>query len=461
MSLTWRGGLRFRLAAALALVAAVAVGLATVIANRGLDSRLEASTGKRLHGAASHVARLGKRLYRRDRDWTPDTLTDLRHVGDASGYRIGVDGPHGRTLTPASSPQAGARATATAAVLLEGRLVGTVTVAPIPGDPLSDAEPELHDRLNGLHLLAGALAIAAALLAAPLVAGPLARPVRRLTEAARRMQRGDLGARVKPAGPAETRQLADAFNRLADTLERQEQARQEGAANAAHELRTPVAGLLARIEAAQDGVFANPSGNLGAMHAEALRLTRLVEDLETLADAERPELFLERSMLDLGSLVGVRVGMLEAWFVERGIELDRRLTPAPTYGDPARLAQVVDNLLTNALRYTKPGGRVTVAVGGGERTSQLEVSDTGVGIDEQDLPRVFERFWRGEPSRSRGSGGSGIGLAIVRQLVRAHGGEVTAESDVGRGTSFRVVLPAGRVHHADHAGVHRSFKSGS
>lgn len=451
-------GLRARLALALALVAAMAVGVATLIANRGLERQLEQSAGKRLSAAAGHASRLATRLYRRDPRWSRSALADLGHAAEVGGYRILVEDARGRPVTGQGALALQRRNAVRASVRVAGRRVGTVAVAPVPGDSVSDVERRLHERLNSLHLLAAGLAIAAALLAAPLVAGPLTRPVRRVTQAARRMRRGDLGARVEPSGPAETRELAAALNRLAETLQRQDDARRDAAADTAHELRTPIAGVLSRIEAAQDGVLQDSAGNLAAMHAETLRLSRFVEDLERLADAERPDLLVEKRALDLARVAAERADAHEGFFAAKGIGFERRLEPALVRGDAARLSQVVDNLLGNALRYTESGGTVTLTVAADHSTAELAVSDTGMGVEERDLPRLFERFWRGEASRSRGTGGAGIGLAVVRQLVRAHGGEVEVESQLGRGSTFRVLLPAsGRDSRADD--LHRSFKS--
>lgn len=240
-------------------------------------------------------------------------------------------------------------------------------------------------------------------------------------------------------------QLAGTLNRLAATLDREDAMRREAAADLAHELRTPISGLLSRIEAAQDGVLADEQHNLDAMHREAERLVRLAEDLGRLSDAQRPGLMLTKEHVDLADIARERVDAVNHQLGEHGLEVDAELLPARVDGDPARLAQIVDNLLSNALRYSDPGGTVTVRTATHDDAALLTISDTGIGINPEDLPHIYERFWRSEKSRARVSGGTGIGLAIVRELVRAHDGQIEVQSTAGAGTRFEVRLPLGTL----------------
>jgi two-component system sensor histidine kinase BaeS len=445
MSLWARVGLRQRLALALAAVAIVSVALATLLANRGLDSRLDQFARDRLQGAAAHSAQLAGRFYARDGRWTPSVVGELRHLAQLSGYRLTLADSSGRPLEVGARVPAATHASAPV-IADDGAVVATASVSPIRGQVLGGEDASLHRRLNRLHLLAAGLALALGLLAAGLLASALARPLRRLTHAARAMQGGDLAVRVAPGGAAEIRQLGQAFNRLAETLEREEQIRRDAAADVAHELRTPLAGIVSRIEAAQDGVMADEHANLEAMHAEALRLSALVEDLGKLAEAQQPGLTLSRQRLDLRALVHERALVYREHMRAKDIELRERLQPVSTYADRGRVVQIVDNLLSNALRYTDAGGTVTLELSERDGEAVLEVSDSGIGIRAEDLPYVFDRFWRAEPSRDRRTGGAGIGLAIVRELVRAHDGRIDVHSTPREGSRFRVTLPG---DHAD------------
>ena len=438
MSAWKRVGLRGRLALALAGVALLSVGLSMVLADSGLHSRLDQAARERLQSATAHTAQLAAGLYQQH-GWTTQTVTELGHVAGVSGYRLSLYDASGRLLAGPSHPSG---PHARAAVASGGRSVGTVGLAPLQGQVLTGEDRQLQNRLNTLHLLAGGIALAAGLLAALLLAAPLARPLRQLTDAARRIERGELDVRVRTAGPPETVALGRAFNRLAETLDHEEQIRRAAAADVAHELRTPLTGLVSRIEAAQDGVLADQEGNLEAMHTEALRLAQLVDDLGKLADAEQPGLTVAKQDLDLAALARDRADAYRELIAAKEISLEQRLTPARAWGDPQRIAQIVDNLLSNALRYTEAGGRIIVTVSQHDGDAIVEVADDGVGISGDDLPYIFERFWRAEQSRARKTGGAGIGLAIVRELVRAHDGRIDVQSKPGQGSRFTVTLPA-------------------
>ena len=425
-----RLGLRPRLAAALAAVAAVSVALATVLANGGVTSRLDQNARDRLQDSARHISEVAAEVYSAESGWTPTARRELTHLAAVDGLRVAVDAPRPDGDLVATSP-----------VVVDGRTVGRLVVT--PADPAAFREPDhdLHDRLNRLHLIAGVLAGALGILAAVLLAVPLTRPLRRLTEGARRMQEGDLGARVEPAGGAEMEQLAHALNRLAATLEHEEALRKEATADLAHELRTPLTGIVSRIEAAQDGVLADEAANLAAMHAEALRLQRLIDDLGRLAEAQQPALLLTRTPVDIGALARARADTRAAAFEEKGIELEVDAQPILVAGDSGRIGQILDNLVSNALQYTDAGGSVTVRTYHDAGDAVLEVADTGIGLSPDELPHVFERFWRSDKSRTRSRGGAGIGLAIVRELVRAHDGRIDVSSHPGEGTTFTIRLP--------------------
>ena len=431
-----RLGLRARIALALAAVAVVSVGLATILANRGLSDEVDRSSHARLQEAADHLAQLSGELHAGARAWTPAVLSQVNHVGASTGLRVAVRDGAGSLLSGRTTSDSAV----TTRIVEGGRTVGSLQAEPLDPRPFGRADTDLHHRLNRLHLLAAALALVLGIGVALLLAGALARPLRRLTEGAHRLEQGDLEARMPRGGGPEMDALATVLDRLASTLEREDTLRREAAADIAHELRTPVNGLLGRIEAAQDGLLPE-ARNLEAMHEEALRLAHLVADLGRLAEAQQPGLLLARERVDLAALVRGRCDAMAERFASARLALETELRPVTVAGDPQRLGQVVDNLLSNALRYTDGGGAVTVRVSATPGEAALRVRDTGIGIAPEDVPKVFQRFWRGEKSRSRTSGGAGIGLAIVDELVRAHGGRVEVDSEPGRGTEFTVFLP--------------------
>jgi signal transduction histidine kinase len=254
------------------------------------------------------------------------------------------------------------------------------------------------------------------------------------------MGAGDRATRAGPVrAPGELAELAAAFDQMADALDRQEQLRRDLVADVAHELRTPIAVLQAEHEALLDGVSEPTPDQLGSLRDEVLRLARMVGDLQTLAEADAAALRLTPARADLANIAAAAADSLAGRFEGAGISLTRQLAPVEVLADSGRLHQVITNLLTNALKFTPAGGRVTLTAGPADGSAVLRVTDTGVGIPAADLPRIFDRFWRGYQAAH--TSGSGIGLAIAAELARAHGGELTAASTEGRGTQMTLTLP--------------------
>ncbi len=431
-------GLRARLAVALVAVALLAVALAALSGNLGLAPRLNQAARTRLASSATHVADIAAAAYRDSGGWTPGARTELAHVAALDNLRIRLQLPAGQLIDIGPAPTG---ATARSPVVVDGAPVATVAVSAANGSLLTPEEQHLAHSLDRLHLVAAGIAGLVALVAAVLLAQTLTRPLRRLRSGPERLDRGDLDARVWVGAEPETSAVGRALNRLAETLGHAEELRKESVADLAHELRTPVNGLLSRIEAAQDDMLPLPE-NLAAMHAEAVRLTHLLDDLARLADAERPGMLLDRAPVDLAEIARTVAQSFAPRFHAAPIAFTVTTELAPVVGDAGRLEQVVANLLSNALRYTEPGGHVTLNVARTGGDAVLDVTDTGVGIAPDDLRHIFTRFWRADRSRSRTTGGTGIGLAIVHELVRAHDGRIDVESTPGHGSRFRVTLPA-------------------
>lgn len=285
------------------------------------------------------------------------------------------------------------------------------------------------------------------------------RPVLELTGAARRLEDGDLTQRVTTSGRGEVGELAAAFNSMADTMERQEELRQSLVRDVAHELRTPIQNLVGQLDAVADNLLEPDEATLGSMRDDALLLARLVTDLNELAQVEAGQLPLHRAPFDLvATLDGVvRSALPRAEAAGISIALEADTETLEFMADRERIAQVAHNLLDNALTNTPAGGTVVLHIGAaaGSTSSEtrggavrFEVRDTGRGIAPEHLPHLFNRFYRVDPSRSRATGGAGLGLAIVHRLVRAHGGTVAVSSTEGKGSTFTVVLPRNADHTA-------------
>lgn len=272
----------------------------------------------------------------------------------------------------------------------------------------------------------------------------LTAPLRELETAAHAIGQRDLRRRVDVSGSQELATLGQAFNQMADDLERGEELRQNLMADVAHELRTPLSVLQGNLRAILDDVYPLEKGEVARLYDQTRHLSRLVEDLHDLARAEARELALQRSRLDASELVRMTTDLFAPLAEAEAVSLEMRLPPSPlfVYSDAARLTQAVQNLLANALRHTPAGGTIEVTVRALADEVQIVVADSGAGIASEHLPHIFDRFYRTDRARSRDTGGTGLGLAIVRAIVEAHDGRVVATSSgLGDGSVFTIHLP--------------------
>jgi len=327
------------------------------------------------------------------------------------------------------------------ALSVDGRQVGTLLVTA----PLLNQGPEaefLAEIRRGI-LVGGAVAGALALVLGSLLAFQVTSPLRALTRAARRVAGGDLAQRIPVRSRDEVGELTGAFNEMAAALARTEQARRNMIADIAHELRTPLAAMRGNLEGILDGVFPASGESVAPVYEQTLLLSRLVDDLRDLALADAGQMRLERRPLDVSELLQDIAAMVRPQAEAQGIGVDVRVSaPLPAaHADPMRIRQVLLNLVGNALRHTPEGGAITLAAEAAEGAITVSVRDTGSGIDPADLPRIFDRFYRGDSSRARDSGGHGLGLAIVKRWVELHGGRVWAENLPSGGAQFSFTLP--------------------
>jgi signal transduction histidine kinase len=302
----------------------------------------------------------------------------------------------------------------------------------------------LLDRLRRVTLVSTGISLVAALIVSLILARLIGRPLETLTRAVRRMGAGDLKQRVPEDGSAETVELARSFNAMAASLDTSQRLRQQLVADVAHELRTPLANIRGYLEAIEDGVVEADEATLRTLRDEAAHLNRLIDDLQELAQAEAGKLRLDRGPVAPATLLARATDAVRARAADQGIALtvDAPGDLPAVVADPQRITQVLHNLLTNALTHTPSGGTIAVearAEPGG--MVAIGVADTGAGIAPEDLPHIFERFYRADSSRSRATGGSGLGLTIARRLVEAHGGRIAVASEPGRGSRFTFTLP--------------------
>jgi signal transduction histidine kinase len=431
-------GLRLALAFLAVALAAVALlaGLTAAFAAADVSNLASQQRGELAKG----IAAVAGAVWDRDNTWSGANVSAILDLATPTGTAVQIRDQAGRFVV--ASPGFGAKdgAQANLKIVVNGEQVGTALVRST-GSGLNAADSSLKTAL--LRAIAGAAGLAAllALLTGLAVARRITRPVTRLIAVTRAMAAGDRTARVGEIHAAgELRELAAAFDQMAGTLDRQEQIRRNLVADVAHELRTPIAILQAGHEALLDGVAEPTPAELGSLRDEVLRLARMVGDLQTLAAADAAALNLTRKPGDLAELAAAAADSLARRFEAAGLALHRQLDAAPVLADPRWLHQVITNLLTNALKFTPPGGQVTITTGVAGADAVLQVADTGQGIPAEDLPRIFDRFFRGQQATQ--ISGSGIGLAIAAELAEAHGGRLAAASEVGRGTQLTLSLPS-------------------
>jgi two-component system, OmpR family, sensor histidine kinase BaeS len=430
-------GLRLALAFLAVALAAIALlsGLAAVLTSHDVSSLAD----RQRTDLASAIAVAAGTAWDRTGNWATTDLSPVLDLAQRTGVSLEIRDTAGRTVASSPGFAAATGPQASADVVVRGQRQG-LALARFTNSGLGGADNALRTAL--LRAIAGAAGLAAllALLTGVLVARRITRPIARLIAVTRSMAGGDRASRAGDVrGLGELRDLAASFDQMADTLDREDKIRRDQVASVAHELRTPIAVLQAGHEAMLDGIAEPTPEELSSLRDEVLRLARMVSDLQTLAAADAAVLHLARRPSDLADVAADAADSLARRFEAADVALRRELSPAPVLGDPRWLHQLVTNLLTNALKFTPADGRVTIRTMATGADAVLEVADTGAGIPAEDLPRIFDRFWRG-PGAAQTSG-SGIGLAVAAELARAHGGELTATSTVGRGTTMTLTVP--------------------
>ncbi|OGN94644.1 MAG: hypothetical protein A2Z75_09030 [Chloroflexi bacterium RBG_13_50_10] len=329
-------------------------------------------------------------------------------------------------------------------MFLGTQFLGDVYIIPDPvAEPYVAPFLRLSTSINRSLLLGGSVAIAIALVLTFVLSRRITSPIDGLARAARRLGRGDLSQRVQLQGGGEVVALAQAFNSMASDLENAERLRRNMVADVAHELRTPLSNVQGYLEAIRDGVIEPDAAAIRSLDEETALLSRLVNELQELSLAEAGELKLVYQAEDIANLVKQAVTPWQPQVAAKGLTLSVDLAGnLPLVNiDWQRVNQVLHNLLENAVAHTQNGGTINVSAIRQGDWVEVGVSDTGEGIPAEDLPHIFERFYRVDKSRARATGGSGLGLTIARRLVEAHGGTITVQSKLGKGSRFSFTLP--------------------
>lgn len=307
---------------------------------------------------------------------------------------------------------------------------------------LNDSDLDFINSLNKILLVIGLLSLVLAIIFGTIMARRLSQPISRVIRATQIIAKGDYGDRIiEESSTKEIGQMTSAINNLAETLEKQEALRKRMSLDVAHEFRTPIATLQSHLEAMIDGIWEPDVMRLKSCHEEVLRIGRMVRDIEKLAKIEGENFVLHKESFDLSELIQTIIYNFESDYKNKGVELKFKSSKCVITADKDKISQVVVNLLSNALKYTSEGGTVKVIVKELPRDVAIIIRDNGIGICEEDLPYIFERFYRADRSRNRNTGGSGIGLTIAKSLVEAHRGKIEVKSEPGKSTEFTVILP--------------------
>jgi len=324
----------------------------------------------------------------------------------------------------------------------EGDSVGTFYISP-ESSAVFPSPWSLSQAIGHFLLWGALLAATVALVITYFLSRRISAPVKALTLAARQLGRGDLSQRVQSKDKGELGELAQAFNAMAENLKRNEQLQRNMIADTAHELRTPLSNLKGYLEAIRDGVVRPDPDTIRSLDEEANLLSRLVDDLQELSLAEAHELKLNCQAGDIKKLVNQAIAVRQNQAATKGVlvsaKMPKRLPQVNI--DSRRISQVLLNLIDNAITHTLRGGIITIAARQLDSWVEISVEDTGEGIPAEDLPNVFERFYRVDKSRTRATGGTGLGLVIAKSLVEAHHGTIVVESELGKGSRFSFTIP--------------------
>lgn len=367
------------------------------------------------------------------------------------GSTQGSSEPSSHSLI-SSAPTDAAASVTRDITLTDGTVVGQVRLWVFGSDALlSKADTAFRDRTFNAMFLASIIAVAISVIIGILVSRMLTNPLRRITGTAKQIRDGDLSARTGLKGDDEIDRLGETFDEMATSLEKDLKHERRITSDVAHELRTPLMAMLATVEAMQDGVLPADDEHLETVASETRRLSRLVQQMLDLSRMENRTAPLKLERIDTVSFVRRIVDSQQQLFNAHDLRLrfsdDTQGRPSGIEADPDMVTQAVVNLMSNAMRYTPEGGWVVVSVRTSRRNVQIIVSDTGIGIAKEDLSRIFGRFWRADASRAREAGGLGVGLSVTKQIVERHHGYISAESELGKGTTFTIHLP--REHTAE------------
>lgn len=390
---------------------------------------------------AENTGSVGVIIADRDRN---EVYNSSRMMDDAQGGKSGPGLP-GTSFAPSMSAK---DQYSYAVINGDGAAVGSVRVWVWGSDALlTPIDEQFRENSYQAMIFATVLAILLATCIGFLFARALVSPINRMTSTAKAIKEGDLSARTKLRGEDEIARLGETFDAMADSIERDRELERRLTTDVAHELRTPLMAIQSTVEAMVDGVFAPDEERLETVNSEVQRLSRLVDAILKLSRLENRSTPMKKEVVDVGELIAGIVATHEAFVADSGLTLAYEMERGVrVLGDADMIRQATANLISNAVRYTPEGGRITVRVKRGDIMASIAVQDTGIGLSPDEAKMVFSRFWRADAGRTRESGGLGIGLSVVKEIVERHSGWVQVEGRKGEGACFTIHIP---LYHDD------------
>ena len=461
-----------QLAAGFAFIVLITVAVISVTANGLISRQFEQYVAQQRKMSSEQLAQsLSFQYHAEDGTWNVDYIHGLGMYALKDGYLIRLSDAEGQVIWDAENhdmtlchqimqdirtqmsqrrPDLDGNFTTYRYDLKQNdEVIGYLDVSYYSPYYLNESDFRFLDSLNRILLVVGICAATAAAAAGAVLAKSLSVPLLKVTEITRKISDGDYGARLETENgqTQEIAALSGAVNHMAERLERQETLRRRLTSDVAHELRTPVANVSLNLEMMLDEVWEPTKDRLQSCYEELGRISGIISDLEKLRQMEAENMNLELEPVNLLELAQAVETAFEPDLKKKKLTCEVSEEAAAVMGDQRRLHQVIFNLVSNAVKYSTEGGTIQIRVKQEKHKAVLIVEDQGIGMAEEELPLIFERFYRTDLSRSRKTGGAGIGLAIVKAIVQAHQGTVTVTSKVGCGSRFTVTLPAGEETH--------------
>ncbi len=435
--------LRLKLLASFFLIIAIAVGTIAYIASNSAINQFDRYISRDQAERYQRLALTFSNYYRHMGSW--EEVSDLTaKVSEMYSERIVLTDPSGVVIGDTATKLNGEKigsdwSSKTVTINLGDFAIGKIYIKTQQRSPL---QKTFINSVNRSVLTGGIIAGIVGIILAVLFSRNILKPIRELTKATKEMQQGELDQRVDISSGGEIGKLGESFNELARRLKEQKTLREEMVSDVAHELRNPLSNIQGYLEGLKEGMVEPTKRVFESLHQQSLVLNRLVNDLRDVNQAKAGKLNLDKKQVVLEDIISRETKALKTKAEEDRVELSQDLNgPNLLKADPERISQVVRNLLDNAITHTPEGGEIEVKTSNSSEEAITTVSDDGSGIPEDDLPYIFDRFYRVDKSRSRGTGGTGLGLTIAKEIVEAHDGRITAGSTEGDGSTFKFTLP--------------------